>query len=132
MAQKPQSLTFTSQALRAGVWEGSLKAAEPPGRVALVLNGVTVARAEILPERPGEWQIRVALPADTLTGGTQTYLLIADDGNGTEGPQPGAVRLGSLPMLAGEALDSDLRAEIDLLRAEIDLIKREFRRLATE
>ena len=34
-------------------------------------------------------------------------------------------------LLAGEALDDDLRAEIDLLRAEIDLIKREFRRLAT-
>ena len=31
-----------------------------------------------------------------------------------------------------EALDADLRAEIDLLRAEVDLLKREFRRLATE
>ena len=38
----------------------------------------------------------------------------------------------TLPLLAGEALDADLRAEIDLLRAELDLLKREFRRLATE
>ncbi|SHL94015.1 hypothetical protein SAMN05444389_102256 [Paracoccus solventivorans] len=43
----------------------------------------------------------------------------------------GATRLAHLPLLAGEALADDLRAEIDLLRAEMDLLKRELRRLAT-
>ena len=59
-------------------------------------------------------------------------MLIADDGEGLEPPRPGARRVGYLPVLAGEGLDGDLRAEIDLLRAELDLLKREFRRLATD
>ena len=58
-------------------------------------------------------------------------MLLADDGQDDEAPRPGAQRLGHLPLIAGEVLDDDLRAEIDLLRAEIDLLKREFRQLAT-
>lgn len=125
------SETFSSIGLKGGVWEGALRGEAAPPRVALTLNGRTVGLAEVHPEGPDMWRIRAPLPADTLSDGTQTYLLIGDDGEGLEGPRPGAVRLGKLPLLAGVALDEDLRAEIDLLRAEIDLIKREFRRLAT-
>lgn len=126
---------ISSLGLRAGVWECALRVATPPGRVALTLDGRTVALAELTPEHTPEnegiWRARAPIPAETLAEGAQTYVLVADDGEGTEGPRPGATRLAHLPLLAGEALDHDLRAEIDLLRAEMDLLKRELRRLAT-
>ena len=114
------------------MWEGRLPDGPAPARVALTLNGRTVGQAEVTPGAEGGWNIRAALPVETLSEGVQTYTLIADDGAGVDAPRPGAMRLGHLPLLAGEALDADLRAEIDLLRAEVDLLKREFRRLATE
>lgn len=123
-------MNYSSLGLKGGVWEGALQAETPPGRVALTLNGRTVGLAQLEPEGEGLWRVRAPLPADTLADGAQTFLLIADDGEGVEGPRPGARRLGHLPLLAGEGLDEDLRAEIDLLRAELDLLKREFRRLA--
>lgn len=123
---------FTSAGVRGGIWQGVLQADPRPDRVALALHGQIVAAAELTPQDAGVWRVEVALPASTLATGVQTYTLIADNGTGTEGPQPGAVRLGQLPLLAGDPLDDDLRAEIDLLRSEIDLLKREFRRLATE
>lgn len=122
---------FTSLGLKGGVWEGALRSDTAPARIALTLNGRTVGLADVTADGPELWRVRAALPADTLADGAQTYMLIADDGEGMEGPRPAAVRLAKLPLLAGEALDDNLRAEIDLLRAEIDLIKREFRRLAT-
>ncbi|KGJ20052.1 hypothetical protein [Paracoccus sanguinis] len=123
---------FVSLGLKSGVWEGRLPDGPAPARVALTLNGRTVGQAEVTPGAEGGWNIRAALPVETLSEGVQTYTLIADDGAGVDAPRPGAMRLGHLPLLAGEALDADLRAKIDLLRAEVDLLKREFRRLATE
>lgn len=124
-------MDYTSLGLKGGVWEGALQADAAPGRVALTLNGRTLGLARLEPEGQGLWRVRASIPADTLTDGAQTFLLITDDGEGVEAPRPGARRLGHLPLLAGEGLDGDLRAEIDLLRAELDLLKREFRRLAT-
>lgn len=121
---------FSSRGLRGGLWEGVLQADAPPARIALTMNGRTVGLAGTEPAGEGLWHIRTPIPAETLAEGMQTYLLILDDGTGMEGPRPGALRLGQLPLLAGEGLDGDLRAEIDLLRAELDLLKREFRRLA--
>lgn len=123
---------FSSMGLKAGVWEGTLRADSPPARVALTLHGRTVGQARLTDEGGGVWRVSSPLPAETLADGSQTFMLISDDGEGLEGPRPGAERLANLPLIAGEALDGDLRAEIDLLRAEIDLLKREFRRLATE
>lgn len=123
---------FASLGLKGGVWEGALHVDEAPARIALTLGGRTVGLAEVEPEGEGLWRIRARIPADTLAEGMQTYMLIADDGEGLEAPRLGARRVGYLPLLAGEGLDGDLRAEIDLLRAELDLLKREFRRLATD
>ncbi|WP_112873809.1 hypothetical protein [Paracoccus endophyticus] len=122
---------FTSLGLKSGVWEGVLTDADRPGRVALVLHGRTLVQAQVIPDGEGRFRIAAALPAGSMAEGAQTYLLIADDGEGDEGPRPGATRLGAMPVIAGAALDEDLRAEIELLRAEVDLLKREFRRLAT-
>ena len=123
---------FSSMGLKAGIWEGTLRAETPPRRVALTLHGRTVGQASLSDDGNGIWRVSAPLPAESLADGSQTFMLIADDGEGVEGPRPGAERLANLPIIAGQALDGDLRAEIDLLRAEIDLLKREFRRLATD
>lgn len=121
----------SSLGLRRGVWECTWRSAAPPPRVALTLEGRTVALAQLTPADEGSWRASARIPPETLSDGAQTYVLVADDGDGTEDPRPGATRLAHLPLLAGEALADDLRAEIDLLRAEMDLLKRELRRLAT-
>ncbi len=126
----PMGTTFTSAGLRGGIWRGMLHRATPPGRVVLAQNGTTVARADVSTAENGAYHVSVRLPADLLTDGVQTFLLLADDGDGDDAPRPGAERLAQLPVVAGRALDGDLRAEIELLRAELDLVKREVRRLA--
>lgn len=126
----PMGNTFTSAGLRGGIWRGILHRAAAPGRVVLAQNGMTVALAEITPANDGAHHVAVCLPADLLADGVQTFLLLTDDGEGDEGPRPGAVRLAQMPVVAGRALDGDLRAEIELLRAELDLVKREVRRLS--
>lgn len=122
--------TFTSAGLRGGIWQGLLHQPSAPGRVMLVQNGMMVATADVSPADEGAFHISVRLPADLLADGVQTFLLLTDDGKNDEAPHPGAVRLAQMPVVAGDALDGDLRAEIELMRAELDLVKREVRRLA--
>lgn len=65
------------------------------------------------------WRMDFTVPSDLLSDGVQTFLIrerqLDQD-------------LGSFVIVAGEALEQDLRAEIGLLRAEIDLLKKAFRR----
>ena len=91
---------FASLGLKGGVWEGALHIDEPPARIALTLSGRTVGLAEVEPEGEGLWRIRARVPVETLAEGMQTYMLIADDGEGLEAPRPGARRVGYLPLLA--------------------------------
>jgi hypothetical protein len=117
--------TLTPTRLRAGVWEGILTGvrgtpallAECDGRR---LDGPAVAA---VPDRPGNWAVSLAIPADLLSEGVQT-ILIREQGQ--------EVVLAHVTLIAGAALEDDLRAEIDLLRAELDLLKRAFRRHCLE
>ena len=61
---------------------------------------------------------------------TAVVLLVEDEAQGVATPDPGALQLSHLTVVAGEPLDLDLRAELDLLRGELDLMKKELRRLA--
>ncbi|NHF74687.1 hypothetical protein [Paracoccus xiamenensis] len=122
---------FESFGLKAGVWAGLLRRPTAPKRVLLVHLAAPVAEAKIRADQPGTWRIEVALPADCLADGVQSFALLADEGEG-DAPLPGAERLATLSLVAGTPLDMDLRAEIDLIRAELDLLKHEFRRIATE
>lgn len=74
-------------------------------------------------EGDGEWVLRIALPPSVLTDGVQT-VLISDARSGEV--------LGKVGLICGDALDEDIRAEMDLLRAELDLLKRAFRRHCVE
>ncbi len=111
--------------IRAGVWEGVLRAtgAAPSLEVVLldaVLPGVSVSAVA---DRAGEWAVRVPVPAEVLSEGVQTFL-IRDKSNGE--------KLAHFTIITGVAMEDDMRAEIDLLRAELDMLKRAFRRHCLE
>lgn len=122
---------WTDMGLSGGVWRGLLRADEAPGRVSLVHQGARIATAELAPAGPGEWHVTARLPAEVLNAGAAAVMLVGDEATGDEPVDPGALRLATLPLIAGEAAGEDLRAELALLRAELDLVKRELRRVAS-
>lgn len=74
-------------------------------------------------EGNGRWQVSVAIPPELLSDGVLTFVVRARRTGAT---------LGAFSIIAGLALDEDIRAEIDLLRAELDLLKKAFRRHCVE
>lgn len=121
---------FESIGLKGGIWQGVLRGDDRPGRVILTHLGETVAEARVTEDGERRWRVAVGIPADRISEGVQTFILIGDGAEGNAPPGPGAERLAALNMLAGSVLDQDLQAEIGLLKTEIDLLKREFRRMA--
>ena len=121
-------LTLTKTRIQAGVYEAVLKAerggADTPELKAFHLEQevgeLTVTEDASL---EGAWHVKLQLPADVLTDGVQTFLLV-DAGSGET--------LDSFTIITGEPLGNDLRAEIDLLRAELDMLKKAFRRHCVE
>ena len=108
--------------LAGGLWEGLLTGAtEDPPRLRVthrdrVLEDVTCDPVE---NQPGVWRVGFRIPASALGDGVQSILI-----NGGEPDEA----LASIAVLAGEAIDEDIRAEVSLLRAEPDLLKRALRR----
>ena len=121
---------FEDQGLRGGVWRGQVRRARAPGRILLVHMGEVVGEAGVKPLSEGVWHVSAQLPVDRLTDGAATFALHEDSGVGGDALQPASACLATLPLIAGQALHRDLRAELTLLRAELDLLKREFRRHA--
>lgn len=111
--------------IRAGVWEGVLTSSSPqPALEARHLEaevpGLTVTA---IPDRVGEWAVRLPIPAALLSEGVQTFL-IRDRTSGQT--------LQHFTIITGASVEDDLRAEIDLLRAELDMLKKAFRRHCVE
>ncbi|MBN2630156.1 MAG: hypothetical protein JXR75_06425 [Rhodobacteraceae bacterium] len=116
---------LTKTRIRAGVWEGVLRGGEAaPALEVLLLErpvpGVTVAPVA---GRPGEWAVRVPIPAEVLSDGVQTFLI--REAGTTE-------TLAHFTVITGVAMEDDMRAEVDLLRQELDMLKRAFRRHCLE
>ena len=116
---------LTQTRIRGGVWQGILtNTPEPPALEVLLLEaalpGLTVTA---LPDRPGDWAVRIAIPPEVLNEGVQTFL-IRDKVAGET--------LAHFTIITGVAMEDDLRAEFDLLRAELDMLKRAFRRHCVE
>ncbi|MFD1797733.1 hypothetical protein FQV27_10760 [Paracoccus aurantiacus] len=120
---------FESYGVTAGIWSGRLLADNAPARIRLFHLAAPVAEAQVLSDGPGAWKVEVAIPPHCLSDGMQSLILMSDDGQ-DEALSPSARHLATLTLVAGAPLDTDLRAEIDLIRAELDLLKREFRRYA--
>ena len=121
MTKADTSFGITASRLRAGQWQGELHrtSAKTPA-VDLYLGAERIAPVEVA-RGPGRdtWHLSVAVPAGLLSDGVQTFLIRdADDGE----------TLAHFTIVAGEAADADMRAELDLLRAELDMLKKAFRR----
>jgi hypothetical protein len=117
--------TLTKTRIRAGIWEGILsgQTVAPMLEVLLleaVLTGMTITP---VPDRPGDWAIRLPIPVEALNDGVQTFV-IRDKSTGET--------LTHFTIITGVAMEDDMRAEVDLLRAELDMLKRAFRRHCVE
>lgn len=112
--------------IAAGLWQAEL-VAPPAGQPPALevwhretrLDGLALG----VPAAPGRWPVSVPIPAALLSDGVQTFL-VRDAASGAT--------LGHFAIVSGAPLESDLRAEIELLRAELDLLKRAFRRHCVE
>jgi len=118
-------LTLTQTRIHAGVWEGVLTGTKAVPALQVVLHdtelpGVTVTP---VPDRPGEFSVRVPIPASVLFEGVQTFLII---------DYVRKEKLGHFTVITGVPMEDDFRAEVDLLRAELDMLKRAFRRHCLE
>lgn len=115
---------LTKTRIRAGIWEGVLSGTDRPAievrHQEAEVAGVTVTA---IADRPGEWAVRVPIPAEVLAEGVQTFLIRNRDTGET---------MQHFTIITGVAMEDDLRAEVDLLRAELDMLKRAFRRHCLE
>jgi hypothetical protein len=119
-------ITLTHTRLRAGVWYGLLTA--PPSvtpEIEVMLLESPVQGVTLAPNggADGEFLLSVPIPLRMIHDGVHTFVVKNKANTET---------LGSFAIVAGQALNEDLRAEIDLLRAELDLLKRAFRRHCVE
>ena len=119
-------MTLTKTRLHAGKWEGILTVPEshPAPQIEVLVHDEKVDDIAVAPTgTPGEWGLVVSIPPETITEGTQVFL-IRDRASGK--------LLGNFAVLAGEEVSDTVHAEIVLLRAELDMLKRAFRRHCVE
>ncbi len=116
---------LTKTRIRAGVWEGVLRGGQGAPAIEVLLEGQILAGVTQtpIPDRPGEWAVRVPIAAEHLSEGVQTYLIRE---LGTTEP------MAHFTVITGVAMEDDMRAEVDLLRQELDMLKRAFRRHCLE
>ena len=119
-------LVLTKTKMRQGIWEGVLTGAAagmlPSIRVTHQGNAVPHVTVSVLEGGEGH-ALRIPAPPDAIAAGMQTLLIMDAETD---------AKLGSVTLMAGEALGDDLRVEVDLLRAELDMLKRAFRRHCLE
>lgn len=119
-------LLLTKTKMSQGVWEGLLTGADKGThpKITVTHQGTAVPDVNVTPLENDEGHaLRVPIPPEAVSDGMQT-LLIADADTDRQ--------LGSITLIAGEALGDDMRVEVDLLRAELDMLKRAFRRHCLE
>ena len=121
-------LTVTKRRLLEGKWDGVVSridgtALSEAPRIAVTFDGKQVLGVTLAQGDGGSWELSVPVPAEAITDGLRT-ILIQDSQDGTA--------LASIALLSGEALDEDIRAEVELLRQELDMLKRAFRRHCVE
>lgn len=104
-------------AFQAGRYEGELHAPEETG-IEAVHDGRVIAAGRLAHSQDGT-RVHVQFPAEILSDGVQVVAL--------RSTLTGAV-LDRVTLLAGDALDDDIRAEVALLRDELEMLKRAFRR----
>ncbi|QXT39934.1 hypothetical protein [Gymnodinialimonas ceratoperidinii] len=117
-----EALVRTS--LQAGRYEGVLTGAGQTEIEALHKGRIVgVAQVTAHPTEAGAMHVALNLPPDVLSDGVQVV--------GLRSTASGEV-LDRVTLMAGSALDEDIRGEVSLLREELEMLKRAFRRHCAE
>ncbi|MBB3994280.1 hypothetical protein GGR95_001925 [Sulfitobacter undariae] len=119
-------LVLTKTKMRQGIWEGLLTGASAGSKPNILVThqGNLVPGVSITALDTGtDYAVNIPIPLDAISDGMQTLLIIDADSE---------TKLGSIALMAGEALGDDLLVEVELLRAELDILKRAFRRHCLE
>jgi hypothetical protein len=120
------TLDLTKTRIQAGHWEGVLRHDGAAAPTLLVTHqGTALAAPELrpIPDQPGHSHVRIRIPAELLGEGVHSFLICE---------QSSGAQLAQFSIIAGEAVEDDLRSELSLLRAELDMLKKAFRRHCTE
>jgi hypothetical protein len=116
--------TLVCTGLRAGRYEGVLAGADQT-EIEALHRGKIIAIAKLAPhpKEDGAMAVSLDLPMDVVSDGVQVV--------GLRSTASGEV-LDRITLMAGSALDEDIRGEIALLRDELEMLKRAFRRHCAE
>jgi hypothetical protein len=101
-------MTLVQTRISGGVWEGALSGAIGASPVVEALHaGRAVEGVEVAPVagKAGRFTVRVPIPDWALNEGVQTIVLQSD-----------GLTLSQFTLVAGQPLDEDIRAELDLLK----------------
>ena len=118
-------MTLTKIRLVGGRYEGILDAGDETPIIEAIHMERVVGIAKLTPsdEGPGRFQVDFELPVSVLSDGVQVVSLrTADEGD----------VLDRITLMAGQALDEDIRAEVALMRDELEMLKVAFRRHCAE
>ena len=79
-------MQLTKTRIQAGIWEGVLTGAEAQPMIAVSHLAKPVPGVSIKedPDQPGQYFVRVPIPAELLSDGVQTFLLLEDAGEGAD------------------------------------------------
>ncbi len=121
-------LSVSNARLREGVWKALLVASEdrtskPQIEVIHMATPLAGVALDADREMANVWTLSVPIPPELISDGVQTFLV--REATQTE-------TLTRFSIAAGEPLQEDVLAELDLLRAELDLLKRAFSRHCSE
>ncbi len=118
-------LSLTKTRLKSGRYEGLLMCTGTPPVIEAVHLDRVLGHVELteMPDHPGHHLAVYSIPSEVVGDSVQTIQLrSADDGEA----------LDRITILAGDALEDDIRAEMVALRDELELLKRAFRRHCVE
>lgn len=105
-----------------GIWEGHVQGFDEMPIIRVSFRGDDMPDVSIGAVEPGLWSVQMPIPPHAICDGIQNFIVHTETGD----------EIGSFSIIAGEAVDHDLRTEIGLLRAELDLLKKAFRRHVIE
>ncbi|MEM9969231.1 MAG: hypothetical protein AAF755_14220 [Pseudomonadota bacterium] len=116
-------LQVTKTQMKDGIWRGIVTpATKIPPKIEVTHEGQVIEDVSIEKDpTTKEWSLRVSVPIEAITDGVQVLLIHDQKSNDV---------IGNITLMAGDVLNGDLRAELELLRAELDLLKAAFRRQA--
>ncbi|KHA50664.1 hypothetical protein [Sulfitobacter geojensis] len=119
-------LQLTKTKMKEGVWQGIITGAvdEDAPQIEVTHEATVISDIVMTHNQSADhWTLSVPIPTQAIADGVQT-LIIRDKEAGD--------KIGHITLIAGEALEDDIRAEMDLLRAELDMLKSAFRRHCVE